>query len=134
VKANLFTYRPILVTKYVHFRKLEANDKTTFRANRTAIIENIVKLDNLQDLVDEYDAKLHDLLNQHAPVKCKKITLRPEVPWFSNEALKLKTEVRQAERHWVKNKTLRTGLNFVDGVTCTRGTWIIQNVSLFRKK
>ena len=53
-------------------------------------------------------------------MKSKKVTIRTEVRWFNSDALKPKMQTRNAERHWVKHKTDKTGLGFVEFVMFTK--------------
>ena len=36
-------------------------------------------------LADEYDNVLSELLEKHAPLKSKTITIHPPAPWYNNE-------------------------------------------------
>ena len=75
-------------------------------------LDNIMEFEDLEDLVHEYDIRVCKIFDQHAPLKTKKVTIRNEIPWFTNDALKLKIQTRNAERHWKKHKTLENWLEF----------------------
>ena len=45
-----------------------------------------------------YDTTLLNLLDKHAPIKTKKMVMRPVVPWFTDELKKLKAQRRRCER------------------------------------
>ena len=75
-------------------------------------LDNIMEFEDLEDLVHEYDIRVCKIFDQHAPLKTKKVTIRNEIPCFTNDALKLKIQTRNAERHWKKHKTLENWLEF----------------------
>ena len=43
---------------------------------------------------------LAGLLDCHAPLKTKTVTVRPQVPWYSEEICEAKRARRRAERRW----------------------------------
>ena len=47
-----------------------------------------------------FDNTLRSLLDRHAPVKHKNITIRPCVPWMNDEIILAKRQRRKAERKW----------------------------------
>ncbi|CAB4003243.1 Hypothetical predicted protein [Paramuricea clavata] len=59
---------------------------------------------DLVSLVNEYDC-LHTILDNHAPIKSREITLRPKAPWYTNEINDKKRIRRQLERKWHKTRT-----------------------------
>ena len=105
VMANLSTCRPVLERKTINFRRLKSINIELFKSDLLQVANHIISFNDLDNLVKEYDTKLGKLLEKHAPMKSKKITVRREVPWFSDEAMKLKIQTRNAGRHWAKHKT-----------------------------
>ena len=105
VMANLSTCRPVLERKTINFRRLKSINMELFKSDLLQVANHIISFNDLNNLVKEYDTKLGKLLEKHAPMKSKKITVRREVPWFSDEAMKLKIQTRNAGRHWAKHKT-----------------------------
>jgi hypothetical protein len=59
----------------------------------------------LDMLVDCYNTTLADLLDNHAPLKTKTVTVRPQVAWYSEEVRVAKRERRRAERKWRSSGT-----------------------------
>jgi len=51
-------------------------------------------------LIDCYNTTLAGLLDRHAPLKTKTVTVRPQVPWYSEEIREAKRARRRAERRW----------------------------------
>ena len=54
----------------------------------------------LDDLAHCYNITLFDLLENHAPLKSRKITKRPTVPWFYDNVRLARQLRRKAERKW----------------------------------
>ena len=55
-------------------------------------------------LCDQYDSVLLSILDRHAPLHTKIITLRPNAPWYSEEIRKQKSTCRKLERRWRRSK------------------------------
>jgi len=58
---------------------------------------------NLSDLAVQFDAVLLELLDSHAPLVTKTVTVRSTAPWFSDELRQAKQEKRKAERKYLKS-------------------------------
>ena len=54
----------------------------------------------LPSLLDEYENTLRNILDEHAPMKRRTITLRPLAPWYTNEIREEKNKRRRLERRW----------------------------------
>jgi hypothetical protein len=71
----------------------------------------------LSDLVDCYNYILSSIVDKHAPVKTKFISLKPANPWFTPALNKLKHACRSLQRVWLRShsvedlKLLRTATN-----------------------
>ena len=87
-----------LQKKETAYRSLKCIDFARFRED----IKNLDLLDNdiasIADLVEAYNAKLASLLDDHAPVRNKVVTLRPKSPWFTPEIREQKLKRRRLER------------------------------------
>ena len=55
-------------------------------------------------LVDCYNTTLAELLDRHAPLKTKTVTVRRQEPWYSEEIREAKRARRRAERKWRKTR------------------------------
>ena len=55
-------------------------------------------------VVDNYDAALTSLLDLHAPLKTNTVACRDLQPWMSEEILSVKREKRKSKRTWRKTK------------------------------
>nr|XP_054768161.1 uncharacterized protein LOC129275690 [Lytechinus pictus] len=84
--------------KRITYRKLQSIDICSFRQD----ILNSLVMSLLSSCptasVNMYNMKLLDLLNKHAPVESKVITIKPKAPWYSEEIKEAKRCRRRAER------------------------------------
>ena len=89
--------------KIIYFRKLKSIDEDLFKSELLQVMNNNMTFDDLDDLGPENDEQLKELLDTFAAMKSKKVA--NEIRWFNSDALKLKMQTRNPERHWVKHKT-----------------------------
>lgn len=52
----------------------------------------------LDMLLHDYDNKLRDFLDRHAPLKRKTVKVRTMVPWYNSDILEAKRQRRKVER------------------------------------
>ena len=62
------------------------------------------EVDNTNKLVTLYNKELLNILDNHAPKKKIKITVRNKTPWTSEEIRPDKTLKRKLERKWLRTK------------------------------
>ena len=98
VHCTLSTCKPVLEHKNIKIRKLKYINEDAFVSDLKDALNTVKKQTNLHDLIDKYDSCLSKVLDQHAPVISKKVTIRPKVPWFDNDAKMHKNNCRIAER------------------------------------
>ena len=91
---------PQLLRKKVSFRKTKAIDITAFLEDLSASGLCQDPPSEPEKLVDCYNTTLAGLLDRHAPLKTKTVTVRPQVPWYSEEIREAKRARRRAERKW----------------------------------
>jgi len=99
VHSTLHSEKPRLEKKVVSSRKLSDIDINCFRMD----IESSVLLkhqDDLDAVFTKYDEVLKSLLDKHAPVKERVVTVRPSAPWYTAEVTAEKQKRRQLERKW----------------------------------
>ena len=81
----------------------------TFRKRRDICIPEFIKdltpiLNDtdrpLNELVHAYTTEIEAVVDQHAPVERKSITLRPNAQWYSDELRQAKHARRRAEKVW----------------------------------
>ena len=112
VMANISTLCPVPIHKQIQTRKLRSVDYDNFEDDILTAAEEIIKNDNLEDLIDNYDNKLANILEKHAPVVTKTVMVRGEVPWFNVKAKELKAKMRRAERIWSCSRTCENWNHF----------------------
>ena len=64
--------------------------------------------------VELYNSELLSILDFHAPLSTRTITVRPAAPWYSNEIKIEKRKRRQLERHWRKRRLPQDRLRFAE--------------------
>ena len=101
---KLKTARPPLKVGRVSFRKLRSIDKDAFTDEicNSELLQ--MDTDDPDELAALFDNTLRSLLDRHAPVKHKNITIRPCVPWMNDEIILAKRQRRKAERKWRASK------------------------------
>ena len=65
-------------------------------------------------MITQYNDVLSSILDIHAPVKTKTVTLRPAAPWYSMEINNLKKHRRRLERRWRRTKLPVDRQSFID--------------------
>ena len=60
-------------------------------------------LDNVTDLVSQYNNVLCELADRHAPLLEKRVTVRPRAPWYTSEIHEAKRSRRRLEHKWLKS-------------------------------
>ena len=96
--------RPSLTKRSVFFRALRKIDVSDFKLDITE--SDILKMKDkpLDELLESYNNGLQKLLDKHAPLQHKCITLRPHAPWYTDELREAKQERSHRERLWRKSK------------------------------
>ena len=90
--------------KQIKYRRLKRIDMSRFPEDIQSSHLSWNNTASLEELVERYDATLIVVLDNHAPVKKRIITLRPSNPWITDEIQRLKKERRRLERRWRKTK------------------------------
>ena len=96
--CRLQTAKPSYPRKNITYRKIKDIDLSQFKTDIVNHLESVCH-DSLSDLVNGYDS-LQTVLDSHAPLKSKTVSIRPRVPWINDELLALKRKRRQLERRW----------------------------------
>ena len=110
--CDLTLEKPPLPKKKIAFRKTNVVD-----GNLLCDELSITRLctdspDALNDLVKCCNSTLSEALDRHAPLVTKFITVRPLVPWFSEDIRESRRERRRAERKWRRSQCVRDLLEF----------------------
>ncbi|XP_052791708.1 uncharacterized protein LOC128225851 [Mya arenaria] len=102
VMFNALAAKPPPVKKTVTYRKLRSIDVDSFKAD--ILSSDLLKLSqstsDADTLVSSYNSELSALIDNHAPLCLKTITLRPSCPWYTEELHGAKHVKRKLERKW----------------------------------
>ena len=109
VQLRLTLSKPPLQRKEISYRKLRCIDKCAFKADllESPFVTSIQQTVNPDDIVASYNSSVTTVLDKHAPLKTRNITLRPNSPWFTDDLQKEKQLKRswRSRHHQVYNQT-----------------------------
>ena len=103
---------PQLSRKRVSIRKTKAIDITAFMKDLSASRLCQDPPSAPVKLVDCYNTTLAGLLDGHAPLKTKTVTVRPQVPWHSEGIRQAKRARRRTERKWRTTRSVADLVSF----------------------
>ena len=95
--------KPIPTKPSISGRKLQTINNENFKRDLKNIIEDISTI-TTQYALEQYNAKLTMLLDQHGPLKTRIVTDRPSAEWMNLDIKQGKAERRRAERRWRQTK------------------------------
>jgi exonuclease III len=105
VHCSLRGPKPSTVRKEISFRKLKSICVEQFETDILASsLSHIDPQDSIENAVNIYNEGLSHLLDQHAPVTTKVVTLHPNSPWYTPDVDVAKKDRRKAEQVWRKSK------------------------------
>ena len=84
---HCFVYVEIVVAwpdvqrRKLSYHKFKSIDKPSFMNDLKSICQDLLLIDDLNELAAQYNSRLFSLLNKHAPVKSKVLTVHPRVSW-----------------------------------------------------
>ena len=87
-------------SRMLSYCKLKSIDKPSFVIDLESICQDLLLIEDLNELTAQYNSRLLSLLDKHAPVTTKTLSVHPRVPCFSLTIKNLKRERRKAERAW----------------------------------
>lgn len=88
--------------KCVSFRKFKEVNIPSLQSDiRKSPLLNLQE-GTADELAEAYDKGVKKLVDKHAPVRQKTITLRPNAPWYTEELHEAKRARRRLERQWRK--------------------------------
>ena len=96
--------RTCATKKTVHHRNLHCIDMESWRNDIRDSALHSAASDSSTDvniLTEEYNNVVRQLIDKHAPLRSRSITLRPHTPWFNDHLRCLKRQKRQLERRYV---------------------------------
>ena len=95
--------RPCVTKKTLHYRDLRHMDIDSWHEDvkNSALNDARSTCADANVLAEQYNNVLRQLLDSHAPIRTRSVTLRPHTPWFNDNIRSLKRQRRQAERRYV---------------------------------
>ena len=113
VLSELTLRMPATTVEEICYRKTKAIDIESFKDDlrESRLCQN--PPDEITDLVSCYGSTMTSLLDKHAPLQKKTITVRPRVPWFKNEIKEAKRLRRRYERIWRRTGLESDRVNFI---------------------
>lgn len=115
VHCNLALVKPSLERKVISYRKTRSIDFDKFHqdlANSSLLSDSSDHAD-LDALVGAFNDTLSHLVDSHAPLKTRTITIRPHAPWYTDEIATEKRKRRSLERRWRSSRLSGNYENYV---------------------
>ena len=97
--------KPTLPTKLISYRKIKAIDLQVLfeEMSTTKLCQD--SPNKLNDLAECYNLTLASIIDRHAPLLTKTLTIRPLVAWFNNDIKKARRQRRKAEIRWRRTRS-----------------------------
>ena len=106
VTCRLDLVRPATATKEITYRKYKQIDIEKFKSDidQSGLCDvsetSCENASGLDALVCQYNDTLRTILDEHAPLKTKRVTVRPVVPWHNDQIHDIRKQRRKAEHKW----------------------------------
>ena len=100
ILLSLNTQKPPIPKKVISYRTLKKVIMCNFRDDIKNSPLLKTKTNDVEQLVLEYNQSICAILDKHAPVKTRTITIKPAAPWYTNAVDMARKEKRQCERKW----------------------------------
>ena len=98
----------------VSSRRIKAIDLSAFTSDLDRVCSQLHDVDDVSLLATQYDKELSTLLDNHAPIKRRLITLRPNSDWFDQACKEAKKVKRRAEIAFKQHSTDETEKHLKD--------------------
>ena len=98
-------HRPVRPRKKISFRSIKKIDMEAFRLDLIDLPLIANPAADVDGLIDQYNVGLASLLEKHAPLRQREITVRPENFWSTEEIETTRRTARMVERRW-RNRRL----------------------------
>ncbi|KAK3085690.1 hypothetical protein FSP39_007270 [Pinctada imbricata] len=96
--------KPEKIQKTVSFRRYRDIQFVDMHRDIDLLTDKCSKLDNVTQLVHDFNVDIKNILDKHAPLQSKVVTIRPNTQWYSDELREIKHERQKAERIWHRTK------------------------------
>ena len=99
LECDLTVLKPTRLTRRVCYRKYSSIDKRAFATDvYNAFAGTTV------GLIENYNAAIATVVDRHAPIVTRVVTVRPKTPWLTEELSGAKRNLHRAERRWRKTR------------------------------
>ena len=95
--------KPPRASRKIKCRKWENIDLLSFKSDINLALTS-VDADTVHDAVKQYNKVMSDTVETHAPLRMRKVTVRQQTAWYSDEIRSAKQERRRLERQMRKTK------------------------------
>ena len=101
IKITMDVTKPQPTRANVTSRNMRSIDVQSFRSD---LKEALSDLNQTSASMEDFNSRVSDVVNLHAPLTTRNIPHRRFSPWFNDQVKAAKTKCRQAERTWVKSR------------------------------
>ena len=103
VTCNLCLQRPHAVRKHISQRSFRTMDIEAVCQDLSDVTEQLLEIKDAPGIVSAYNRTLTGILDRHAPLSHRTVTVRPNTAWYTQSVHRLKQERRVLERIWRKS-------------------------------
>ena len=121
---ELAASKPPLPKKQIQYRKLKSIDMDKFKSDIINSGLADMQHEDIDVLVDSYNTTLSQILEKHAPLKTRQVTIHADSPWINDTIKQLKRDKRKAERKW-----RATGLEIHKQIYCNYRNQLNKKIS-----
>ena len=104
VQCCLYLPKPQPLRHPIQYRNYAAIDKHVLLGDIATSTLCLDPATSAASLLEQYDTTLSTLLDKHAPVLRRTITIRPKVSWFNGDIKMAKQKRRQLGRRWRQSR------------------------------
>ena len=105
VHSTILGPKPKTVKKEITYRKTKSINVDHFKSDiATSSLGQLDTYDNVNTIVSSYNTLLEELLDKHAPVITRIVTVHPQTLWYNHNIDEAKKERRRAEKLWRSTK------------------------------
>ena len=106
IRCNLDFCKHVAQDQMLSLRSLRAIDMYKFSSDLedSALIRSPLN-DDLSLAIDQFNSTLQSMIDNHAPIIRRSVSLRPHAPWFTDEIKVAKRKRRKLERRWRAHNT-----------------------------
>ena len=104
VMCDVSIRKPLFRKEVKFYRKLRSLDMESFLSDVAASPLVIDPSSDLDHLAQQYDCLLRSIMDKHAPVKRRVVTIKPAAPWYTDEVSVEKRKRQRLERKWRRNR------------------------------